>query len=80
VKKKGVLELDIVVEKLGNSYRCSLNKTEMEQHLLAISKEVPGWLVFHKLRSSVFLKLAKNADLSVVLNKLEKVANERREL
>jgi chromatin licensing and DNA replication factor 1 len=79
-EKKGVLELDIVVEKLGNSYRCSLNKTEMEQHLLAISKEVPGWLVFHKLRSSVFLKLAKNADLSVVLNKLEKVANERREL
>ncbi|XP_044270596.1 DNA replication factor Cdt1 [Tribolium madens] len=76
-EKKSVLELDFVMEKLGNSYRSFLNKAEMENHLKAISNAVPGWLVFHRLRSSVFLKLAKNADLSQVLNKLEKLAKEK---
>lgn len=76
-EKKSVLELDFVMEKLRNSYRCSLNNAEMENHLKAISNAVPGWLVFHKLRSSVFLKLVKNADLSQVLSKLEKLSREK---
>ncbi|EFA00549.1 DNA replication factor Cdt1 [Tribolium castaneum] len=78
-EKKTVLELDFVIDKLGNSYRTFLNKAEMENHLKAISNAVPGWLVFHKLRSSVFLKLAKNADLSQVLSKLEKISKEKNE-
>ncbi|RZC32083.1 CDT1 domain containing protein, partial [Asbolus verrucosus] len=78
-EKKCVLQLDMVAEKLGNSYRCFLNKTEIEDHLRVISREIPEWLEFHEKRNSVFLKLNKNADLSVVINKLEKLAKEKSE-
>ena len=78
-ERKAVLPLDVVLEKLGNSYRTNLNKSDMEHHLKVISTKVPGWLVFHKVRNCVFIKLDKNADLSGVLNKLEKLVTEMKE-
>ncbi|CAG9824934.1 unnamed protein product [Phaedon cochleariae] len=79
-EKKSVLPLDVVVEKLGNCYRVHLTKTEMEDHLKAIAKEVPLWLVFHNIRNCVYLKLAKNSDLSVILYKLEHLVKTKSEL
>ncbi|KAJ8942003.1 hypothetical protein NQ314_010232 [Rhamnusium bicolor] len=76
-EKKSVLPLDVVVEKLGNCYRAHLNKTEMEEHLKVISEEVPNWLIFHDIRNCIYLKLAKNADLSLVINKLENIAKQK---
>ncbi|KAG5900417.1 hypothetical protein JTB14_029304 [Gonioctena quinquepunctata] len=70
-EKKSVLPLDVVVEKLGNCYRGNLTKIELEEHLKVISKELPAWLAFHDIRHRVYLKLAKNADVSVVIDKLE---------
>lgn len=70
-EKKSVLQMDTVIEKLRNSYRCFLNKTEVENHLRIISNEIPEWLIFHNVRGLIFLKLSKNADLSTVIKKLE---------
>lgn len=78
-EKKGVLPLEVVVEKLGNCYRAHLTKTEMEDHLKLIAKEVPQWLVFHDIRNCIYLKLAKNADLSVIINKLENLVKQKSE-
>ncbi|XP_018577733.1 DNA replication factor Cdt1 [Anoplophora glabripennis] len=78
-EKKGVLPLETVVEKLGNCYRAHLTKTDMEDHLKLIAKEAPQWLVFHDIRNCVYLKLAKNADLSVVVHKLENLAKQKSE-
>ncbi|XP_050315928.1 DNA replication factor Cdt1 isoform X2 [Anthonomus grandis grandis] len=78
-EKKGVLTLEVVLEKLGNCYRGNLSKTEMEEHLKVLAKEFPTWLVFHDIRNCVYLKLNKNADLSLVLNKLETLCKEKNE-
>ncbi|KAL1489483.1 hypothetical protein ABEB36_014370 [Hypothenemus hampei] len=78
-EKKGVLPLDIVVEKLGNCYKGNLIKSDMEEHLKVIAKELPNWLAFHDLRNSIYLKLNKNADLSLVLNKLEGLCKQKNE-
>jgi len=78
-EKKGVLTLDTVVDKLGNSYRGNLTKAEMEDHLKVIAKELPNWLAFHEIRHCVYLKLRKNADLSLVLNKLENLCKQKNE-
>lgn len=76
-EKKSVLPLDTVIEKLDHSFRAHLTKEEMVRHLRKISEEAPGWLVFHEIRHSVFVKVSKNADLNLVLNKLEAVLKEK---
>lgn len=77
VEKKSVLPLDIVIDKLNHSFRSFITKPEMEQHLRSISKEAPGWLVFHEIRNAVYIKVSKNADLNLVLNKLECALKEK---
>lgn len=69
--------MDLVVDKLGNCYRGNLSKVEMEEHLKVMAKELPGWLVFHDIRHCVYIKLNKNADLSLVLNKLEALCKQK---
>ncbi|KAF7281061.1 chromatin licensing and DNA replication factor double parked isoform X2 [Rhynchophorus ferrugineus] len=78
-EKKSVLLLEVVVDKLGNCYRENLTKTELEDHLKLIAKEAPSWLVFHNVRGSVYIKINKNADLSLVTNKLEILCKQKNE-
>lgn len=78
-EKKGVLPLDVVVDKLGNCYRGNLTKVEMEDHLKIISKELPCWLMFHNIRNCVYIKLNKSADLSLVLHRLEDLCKKKSE-
>lgn len=72
-EKRSVLQLDIVLEKLGNSIRTFLKKEDIEARLKLIEKEVPGWLMFHNIRNQIYIKIAKDADLSIVQHKLEKI-------
>ncbi|CAH2002749.1 unnamed protein product [Acanthoscelides obtectus] len=78
-EKKSVLSLEILIEKLGNCYRTTLSKKEMEEHLRIIGKELPWWLIFHFLRKCNYIKLDKNADLSIVIAKLEHLAKQKSE-
>uniref|UniRef100_A0A6P7FEJ9 DNA replication factor Cdt1-like n=1 Tax=Diabrotica virgifera virgifera TaxID=50390 RepID=A0A6P7FEJ9_DIAVI len=79
-EKKNVLQLDILVDKLGNCYRSHLTKLEMEEHLRILSKEFPTWLVFHVVRNCVYVKIAKSDDLSLIINKLESIVKQKSEL
>ncbi|XP_045463668.1 DNA replication factor Cdt1 [Harmonia axyridis] len=74
-EKKSVLKLDDVVEKLGNCYRISLTKTEMEDHIKLLVKELPEWLVLHQSISKIwFLKqLNRDAEVNLMRNKLEEI-------
>lgn len=76
-ERKNVLNVDTVFDKLNNSFSTYLTKDEMENHLKTISKEVPGWLDFHNIRGCTYLKISKNSDLSLVLNKLNDLAKEK---
>lgn len=76
-EKRNVLILDTVLDKLGNSFSTYLTKDEMENHLRIIAKEAPGWLDFHIIRGCTYLKISKNSDLSLVLNKLNILAKEK---
>ncbi|XP_030760643.1 DNA replication factor Cdt1 isoform X2 [Sitophilus oryzae] len=78
-EKKSVLLLETVVDKLGNCYRGNLTKTEMEDHLKVIATEVPSWMVFHNIRNKVYVKINKNADLSLVVNKLDMLCKQKNE-
>lgn len=72
-EKKNVLPIDTIVDKLGISYRGNLSRCEMEDHLKTLAKDLPTWLIFHNIRNCIYLKLDKNADLSLVIAKLERL-------
>lgn len=78
-EKKSVLLLNTVIDKLENSFRSFLTREEMQHHLEIIGKEAPGWLLFHEIRNSTYLKLSKNADVSLVIDRLNKVAKKKAE-
>lgn len=76
-EKKSVLPLSVVIEKLENSFRAFVSRANMQEHLQIIAKEVPNWLVFHEVRNSTFLKLSKNADVNLVMNKLNELFQQK---
>lgn len=78
-EKKGVILLNTLIDKLENSFRSFLTRSEMQRHLEIIAKEAPGWLIFHEIRNSIYVKLSKNADVSLVIDRLNKVAKKKSE-
>jgi chromatin licensing and DNA replication factor 1 len=76
-EKKGVLPLDLVLKKIENSYKGTVTLKEVEELLRMISKLLPTWLSFHEIRHSMWIKLARDADLNVVTEKLEKISAEK---
>lgn len=77
-EKKGVLPIDTVLDKLASSYPTFIIRDQMELHLRTIEKEASGWLVFHNIRGCHFIKVDRNADVSLVMDKLEKAAEKIR--
>lgn len=76
-ERKGVLALEEVIIKLNNSYRSHLTNSEIEKHLRLLSKCVPGWIVFHDIRGTLFVKLSRDGDMKRVMTKLEQLAKEK---
>ena len=74
-ERKGVLQLEQTLVKIENSYRGKLTLKELEEHLKAMSTLVPHWISFHEVRKTIFVKIAKDADLTKVIGLLEKKAN-----
>ncbi|KAG8226343.1 hypothetical protein J437_LFUL014586 [Ladona fulva] len=75
-ERKGVLSLEHVIKKLGDSYRGNLKPSELEDHVRLLETSVPGWTSIFSIRHCHYVKLAKDAELSRVISKLEKLANE----
>lgn len=76
-EKKGVLPLEDCIIKLNNSYRSRLTNSEIEEHLRLLSKVVPGWLVFHEIRRTLFVKLSRDGDMGKVMTRLDQLAKEK---
>lgn len=52
---------------------------EMEKHLRLLAQLVPEWLTIHPIRKDFYLKLNKNTNMNLVLEKLtEKIKEEER--
>jgi chromatin licensing and DNA replication factor 1 len=76
-EKKGVLPLDVVLKKIENSYKGCVSMKETEELLKLIAKLLPTWISFHEIRNAMYVKLARDSDLSDVVEKLEKISAEK---
>lgn len=73
-ERKSVLPLDIVLGKLGNSYRGVLTTQQFEEHILLMTAEIPIWIQFVDVRNSKYIRIAKDMDINKILEKLQKIA------
>lgn len=70
-EKKSVLPLEIILDKLNNSTRATVVKSNIDEYLKLLAKDVPTWITYLKIRNTTYVKIAKDMDMSLVLNKLE---------
>lgn len=74
-ESKGVLELDKVLAKLENSFRERLPRDELKELLQLLAKEAPnGWLSFHYIRKTDFVKINRLTNLNDIVKELEQKA------
>ncbi|XP_015593810.1 DNA replication factor Cdt1 [Cephus cinctus] len=76
-EKKGVLTVELVIQKLDNSYRTKLTPNELEEHIRLLCKLLPTWASLHVVRKIDYLKLAKDVDIAKVVKRLEILANDK---
>ncbi|KAF5280535.1 hypothetical protein FQR65_LT00286 [Abscondita terminalis] len=76
-EKKNVIPLELVVEKLLKSSRIFLTSNDVESYLKTIAKEGPEWMKLEQVRGALYVKIMKNYDISLVLNKLQKLADDK---
>ncbi|XP_061693215.1 DNA replication factor Cdt1 isoform X2 [Syngnathoides biaculeatus] len=69
-EKKTTLIIEVICNRMTASYSSDLTSGEMEKHIRLLAELNPNWLSIHPVRKDVYLKLNKNMDLSVILDKL----------
>nr|XP_057913350.1 DNA replication factor Cdt1 [Doryrhamphus excisus] len=69
-EKKPALTMEVVCNRMVASFRAALTSGEMEKRMRLMAELTPDWLTIHPIRKDFYLKLNKNMDLSVVLDKL----------
>ncbi|XP_036439785.1 DNA replication factor Cdt1 [Colossoma macropomum] len=78
-EKKPALIMEIACNRMIASYRSSLSTGEMEKHLRLLAELTPEWLTIHPIRKDFYLKLNKNANMNLILDKLsQKIKEEER--
>ncbi|XP_026802547.1 DNA replication factor Cdt1 isoform X2 [Pangasianodon hypophthalmus] len=78
-EKKPALIMELACNRMIASYRSSLSAGEMEKHLRLLVALVPEWLTLHPIRKDFYLKLNKNTNMNLVLEKLnQKIKEEER--
>ncbi|XP_046396347.1 DNA replication factor Cdt1 [Ischnura elegans] len=75
-ERKGVLSLDQVIQKLLDSYKAGLSTSELHEHLKLLEDSVPGWVSRCTIRNAQYIKLSRDADVSRVISKLERLSND----
>ncbi|XP_062845387.1 DNA replication factor Cdt1-like [Trichomycterus rosablanca] len=75
-EKKPALTMELACNRMTRSYRSSLGAGEMEKQLRLLADSVPEWLTLHPIRKDVYLKLNKNTNVSLVLEKLNRKIKE----
>ncbi|XP_026863147.2 DNA replication factor Cdt1 isoform X1 [Electrophorus electricus] len=75
-EKKPTLIMELVCCRMASSYRISFSPGEMEKHLRLLAELAPEWLTVHPIRKDFYLKLNKNMNMNMVLEKLSQKMKE----
>lgn len=73
-ERKNVLALNIILSKLGSSFKSNVSASDLQRDIKKLGEEAPEFLKLHDIRNTTYLKLDKNADLKKVTCKLEALA------
>uniref|UniRef100_A0A8D3BAB4 Chromatin licensing and DNA replication factor 1 n=1 Tax=Scophthalmus maximus TaxID=52904 RepID=A0A8D3BAB4_SCOMX len=71
-EKKPALIMEAACNRMVASYRSALSTGDMEKHLRLLADVASDWLTIHPIRKDFYLKLNRNMELSVVLDKLSR--------
>ncbi|XP_070833590.1 DNA replication factor Cdt1 [Chaetodon trifascialis] len=69
-EKKTTLIMEVACNRMVSSYRSALSTGEMEKHICLLAEVTADWLTIHPIRKDLYLKLNKNMELNIVLDKL----------
>ncbi|XP_029305027.1 DNA replication factor Cdt1 [Cottoperca gobio] len=69
-EKKPAMIMEVACNRTVASYRSALSTGEMEKHIRLLAEEAADWLTIHPIRKDFYLKLNKNMELNIVLDKL----------
>ncbi|XP_069757357.1 DNA replication factor Cdt1 [Narcine bancroftii] len=75
-EKKPALNITVACNRVVDSYRSAMTLVEMEKHLRLLATIVPDWLNIHIIRKDVYIKLNKNVELSIIVEKIAKKIKE----
>ncbi|XP_051884053.1 DNA replication factor Cdt1 isoform X2 [Pristis pectinata] len=75
-EKKPALNITVASNRVVDSYRSAMPLGDMEKHLRLLADIVPDWLTIHTIRKDVYLKLNKNVELNMVVEKIAKKIKE----
>uniref|UniRef100_A0A3P8RWS0 Chromatin licensing and DNA replication factor 1 n=1 Tax=Amphiprion percula TaxID=161767 RepID=A0A3P8RWS0_AMPPE len=79
-EKKAALIMEVACNRMVASYRSTLSTGEMEKHIRLLAEVAADWLTIHPIRKDFYLKLNKNMELSIVLDKLSRRLREEERL
>ncbi|CAJ1066535.1 DNA replication factor Cdt1 [Xyrichtys novacula] len=79
-EKKPALIMEVACNRMMASYRSALSSGEMEKHIRLLAEVVAEWLTIHPIRKDFYLKLNKNMELNIVLDKLSNRLKEEERL
>ncbi|XP_035192966.1 DNA replication factor Cdt1 [Oxyura jamaicensis] len=75
-EKKQALPLEVACARMAESFPTQMTAGEMEKHLRLFAELLPDWVGIHAIRTDTYIKLDKNKDLGLVVERLTKAAKE----
>ncbi|XP_054026285.1 DNA replication factor Cdt1 [Dryobates pubescens] len=79
-EKKQALTMEMTCARMADSYEVQMSPGEMEKHLRLFAELLPDWVGIHVIRTDTYIKLDKGKDLSLITERLTKVAKEEETL
>ncbi|XP_035519484.1 DNA replication factor Cdt1 [Morone saxatilis] len=79
-EKKPALIMEVACNRMVASYRSALSTGEMEKHIRLLAEVAADWLTVHPIRKDFYLKLNKNMELNMVVDKLSSRLREEERL
>ncbi|XP_061863261.1 DNA replication factor Cdt1 isoform X2 [Colius striatus] len=75
-ERKPALPMEVACARMADSCDAHMAPGEMEKHLRLFAKLLPDWVSTHSARSDTYIKLDKDKDLGLVMDRLTKAAKE----
>ncbi|XP_032320492.1 DNA replication factor Cdt1 [Camelus ferus] len=73
-ERKPALTMEAACARMVGSYSMAMSHEEMEKHVRLLSELLPDWLSLHRIRTDIYVKLDKAADLAGVTAQLARLA------